>query len=233
MDRTRGWSLHLGLPKTASTLLQNHLFGCHPDLDYLGKLRAKWISPEVEKFVRLITKAQELDDSLALWMREGYIEPAIRRGRLPVLSNEGLSAGLPERHEKRAEFLKQIWSPCSVLFFIRHPLRLVESLYFHRLRQYARKGMNRPHMRDRLGGRLYFDVNEWLEANLEARVGAFNLLDYARALFRSTAGFWADRTWGFFSSKNSPGIWKRQCNRCATTSVSLRRLVWNSLRGAG
>ena len=177
VDPPAGWSLHLGLPKTASTLLQKHLFGCHLDLDYLGKLGAKWVSPEVEKFVRCITKAQGLDDSLARGMREGYIEPALRGGRLPVLSNEGLSAGLPELHEKRAEFLKQVWSPCSVLFFIRHPLRLVESLYFHRLRQYARKGMS-PHM----GGRLYFDVNEWLEANLEVQVGVFNLLDYARTI---------------------------------------------------
>ena len=181
MDQILKWSLHLGLPKTASTLLQKHLFGCHPDLDYLGKLRTKWVSPEVEKFVRRITTAQELDASLALGMREGYIEPALRGGRLPVLSNEGLSAGLPELHEERAEFLKQVWSPCSVLFFIRHPLRLVESLYFHRLRQYARKGMS-PHMRDSLGGRLYVDVNEWLEANLEVEVGVFNLLDYARTI---------------------------------------------------
>ena len=79
------------------------------------------------------TKAQDLDGSLALGMRERYIRPAIRAGRLPVLSNEGLSAALPELHEKRAEFLQQVWSPCSVLFFVRHPLRLVESLYFHRL----------------------------------------------------------------------------------------------------
>ena len=127
------------------------------------------------------TKAQDLDGSLALGMRERYIRPAIRAGRLPVLSNEGLSAALPELHEKRAEFLQQVWSPCSVLFFVRHPLRLIESLYFHRLRQYARKGMS-PHMRDRLGGRLYFDVNEWLEANLEVQVGVFNLLDYARTI---------------------------------------------------
>ena len=117
MDPTAGWSLHLGLPKAASTLLQQHLFGCHPDLDYLGKLEGNWISPEVEKFVKRITAAQELDDSLALGMREGYIEPAIRRGRLPVLSSEGLSVGLPDSHEKRAEFLEQVWSPCSVLFF--------------------------------------------------------------------------------------------------------------------
>ncbi len=175
-----GWSLHLGLPKTASTLLQKQLFGCHPDLEYLGKLRAKWVSPEVKKFVRCITLAQDLDDSLALEMRDGYILPAIRAGRLPVLSNEGLTAGLPEVHEKRAEFLKQVF-PCKVLFFVRHPLRLVDSLYFHRLRQYARKGMSR-HLRDRLGSRLYFDVNEWLEANLEVDVGVFNLLDYARTI---------------------------------------------------
>ena len=181
MEPTAGWCLHLGLPKTASTLLQIHLFGCHPDLEYLGKLREKWISPEVEKFVRRIDRVQGLDTSLALGMREGYIQPALRRGRLPVLSNEGLTAGLLELHEKRAEFLKQVWSPCSVLFFIRQPVRLVESLYFHRLRQYARKGMN-PNMRGRLGRRLYFDVNEWLEASLEVEVGVFNLLDYARTI---------------------------------------------------
>ena len=181
VDPPAGWSLHLGLPKTASTLLQEHLFGCHPDLDYLGKLDAKWVSLEVEKFVRRITTAQELDASLALGMREGYIEPALRGGRQPVLSNEGLTAGLMELHERRAEFLKQVWSPCRVLFFIRHPVKLVESLYFHRLRQYARRGVS-PHMRDTLGGRLYFDVNEWLEANLEAGLGVFNLLDYARTI---------------------------------------------------
>ena len=181
MDPTAGWSLHLGLPKAASTLLQQHLFGGHPDLDYLGKLEGNWISPEVEKFARRITAAQELDDSLALGMREGYIEPAIRRGRLPVLSSEGLSVGLPDSHEKRAEFLEHVWSPCSVLFVIRHPLTLVESMYFHRLRQYARKGKGSD-LRDRLGRQFYFDVDEWLEANLELEEGFFNLLDYARTI---------------------------------------------------
>ena len=184
MDQILKWSVHLGLPKTASTLLQKHLFGCHPDLDYLGKLRDKWVSPEVVKFVRCITSFQGMDDGLALSMREGYIQPAIRRGRLPLLSNEGLAAGLPKLHEKQAEFLKQVWSPCSVLFFIRHPLRLVESLYFHRLRQYARRGMDtsNPHIRYCLEDQLYFEVNEWLEANLGMNVGVFNLLDCARTI---------------------------------------------------
>ena len=184
MDQIPKWSVHLGLPKTASTLLQRHLFGCHPDLDYLGKLRAKWVSPEVEKFVRCITSFQGMDDGLALSMREGYIQPAIRRGRLPLLSNEGLAVGLPKFHEKRAEFLKQVWSPCSVLFFIRHPVRLVESLYFHRLRQYARRGMDtsNPDIRYCLEDQLYFEVNEWLEANLGVNDGVFNLLDYARTI---------------------------------------------------
>ena len=181
MDRPGEWSLHLGLPKAASTLLQRHLFGCHPDLDYLGKLKAKWVSPEVGKFVRCITTGQGLDESLAVRMREAYIEPAIRRGRLPLLSNEGLTAGLAEVHRRRAEFFKQIWSPCKVFFFVRHPLGLVESMYFHRLRQYARKGKG-PDVRDRLGPRPYFEVEEWLEANLALEEGIFNLLDYARTI---------------------------------------------------
>ena len=181
MDRVLNWSVHLGLPKTASTLLQRHLFGCHPEVEYLGKMEAKWVSPEVENFVRCITTTEGLDDSLALRMREGYIQPAVRRGLLPVLSNEGLTVGLMELHEKRAEFLKQVWSPCKVLFFIRQPVRLVESMYFHRLRQYARNGMSSP-MRDILGGRLYFEAPEWLEANQQIEDAVFNLLDYARTI---------------------------------------------------
>ncbi len=180
------WSLHLGLPKTASTLLQKHLFACHPDLDYLGKLRANWVSSEVGNFARCVRKGRGLDESLALHMREAYVQPAISRGRLPVLSNEGLGVGSPQLHEKRAEFLKRVWSPCSVFFFIRHPLKLVESLYFHRLRQYALRGMGTgsPHIRYCLEDQLYFEVNEWLEANLgvAVRAGVFKLLEYAQAI---------------------------------------------------
>ena len=176
-----GWCLHLGLPKAASTLLQKHLFGRHPDLVYLGKLQGGWVSAEVEEFVGRITAGEGMDDGLAATMRERYVLPAISQGRTPALSNEGLTVGLVELHERRARFLKQVWSPCLVLFVIRHPLKLVESLYFHRLRQYAHKD-SASDLRQFLDGRPYFSVEQWLEANLCAELGVFNLLDYAQTI---------------------------------------------------
>jgi hypothetical protein len=136
--------LHLGLPKTATKLLQRHLFRHHSHVDYLGKfLKATCHGPQR---LRLEAAAQQvmsqvleerafqpdLDHCRAL-ARSHFAKPAPGR-RIMMWSTEDLSQGCAARQAARARNLRAVFGSCRVMIVLRHPLKYVESDYFQALK---------------------------------------------------------------------------------------------------
>jgi len=127
--------IHLGLPKAASTTLQQHLFATHSQIEFLGK----GVNDGSESFKNPIFKtiAWDLpscsnDAILETWRRSvsEIIEPALQSGRVPVLSDEVLAAS---NQTRLAMNIERVFGPSKVILIVRHPLRWVESYYIQRL----------------------------------------------------------------------------------------------------
>jgi hypothetical protein len=90
----------------------------------------------------------------------------LERGLLPVWSWESLMENRPEVQRQRAENLKAVFGDCKIIATIRHPIRLIESLYLQLLKRDNVGGMAR------LGRPLRFEpIDQWIMANWDA-VGA-------------------------------------------------------------
>ncbi|MDA9983275.1 sulfotransferase domain-containing protein [Gammaproteobacteria bacterium] len=117
--------IHLGLPKAASTTLQEHLFAKHSQIEYLGKGHS-W--PE---FTKLINSDQDVSFEMLRCTVDKIAEPAMRNGRVPVLSRPKL---VYCNHSQLAINIERAFGPCKIILVVRHPVRWIESLYLERLR---------------------------------------------------------------------------------------------------
>ncbi len=90
------------------------------------------------------------------------VRPAWAAGRLPVWSWESLVEDRHEVQRRRAENLKDVFGDSKIVVGVRHPIRLVESLYLQLLK------------RDNVGakasfrrGARYLPIDEWLDRQWE------------------------------------------------------------------
>jgi hypothetical protein len=186
MDAMRPICVHVGLPKTATTMLQRGLFARHSEIEFLGKCAGK----QVDRRLRRCSSeaAFRLGDQL-FWdhcrsidvdrARRIYVDeilPGVSGGRLPLYSYEGLAAESLERRTAIGANLRDVFDVCRVVVGIRRPVDLVESLYFQRLA--------RAHFGSQ-AGRLDFQrapsPDAWLESIQDGRELS-NHLDYARSI---------------------------------------------------
>ena len=179
--------LHIGLPKTATKTLQMGMFVRHSDVDYLGTYTARGSflpkqcrDQHVAKLMNeLIWDNYEKPDfSLCTDLYAHVVHPTRDAGRVPVFSWESL---LENRHDvmrKRAENLRETFGPCRVMAMVRHPLKLIQSLYLQLLK------------RDNVGGRAYVGrrpryqpFDRWIESNWKKPGGAPKVhLEYAESI---------------------------------------------------
>jgi hypothetical protein len=182
--------VHIGLPKTATTTVQQFLFPHHPDIHYLGRLiggRHVFRSREVESMVLAIRSGKATGAERARF--RGQLDEMGRspraRGKIVVLSDESLVMGSLEQRRRRAELLSSVFKPCRVIITLRRPEALIESFYFQKV------------VNEQLDGRrsfgtplTYLDIDEWLEVNwTRSAGGALAALDYARTIEVFTAVF--------------------------------------------
>ena len=192
--------VHLGLPKTATTTLQRGLFAEHPEIEFLGKQPGRKVDPRLRRCASEVSfrlanhlfwehaRSIDVNEARRVWQSE--LRPAVRPGRLPVYSFEGLSVAELGTRGSIAENLRNVVTDCKVVIGIRRPLDLVEAVYFQRLKR-RHLGLSR------FAGAGALGVGEWLESILaEQELGPH--LDYARtirifqeALGRSNVGVFA------------------------------------------
>jgi len=136
--------IHAGLPKTGTTMLQQHLFARHSQVEYLGTFKrgrakrqyGKCRDRAVQEIVDQLIDRGKYRPNLARCRRlfDQSIAPAFETGRVPLWSYEALALHRPNVRRKRAENLRAVFNQCKVVFTLRHPLPLVESAYFQHLR---------------------------------------------------------------------------------------------------
>ena len=137
--------VHIGLPKTATTMLQRGLFANHSEIEFLGKRAgkrgdAKRHRCSSDAAFRLGNQlfwdhALSIDLEEARRVYHDEILPTIGFDRLPVFSFEGLGAETLARREAVARNLRDAFDSCQVIIGIRRPVEWVEAGYFHRLKR--------------------------------------------------------------------------------------------------
>ena len=166
--------LHIGLPKAASTMLQRHLFAKHTEIDFLGKSGpARYRTLTIKEIIKNLARPQS-DRTLDEWKQsvEEVSRPGSIAGRLTVASSESLCAGGYKHQEQLARNIEHVFGASRIIFIARHPVRLLESQYFQKLRQ-NNEGF--AHNRGMLTG--YFSIDDWLSQEWSHEFkGRFRLL---------------------------------------------------------
>ncbi|NQT18017.1 MAG: sulfotransferase [Planctomycetes bacterium] len=187
--------IHVGLPKTATTMLQDHLFARHSGVEYLGtyhvkakrkynKCRDKAVQEIIDQLIHRGRSCPDLARCRHLFAQS--VVPAMEAGRVPLWSWESLGLSRFNVRQARAENLRAVFEECKVVIALRNPLRLVESVYFQNLRATNVGGKYRYGR-----GPRYLTIDRWLEQSWTATGKApLSHLDYAATvdLFARTFG---------------------------------------------
>jgi len=180
------FTVHIGLPKTATTLLQQVLFAHHEGIAYMGKYPKRVLRRNGESYgsidllMRSIHRCARPDrktSAHAAAVRD-FVGRSQASGRVPLWSSEGICSGGIRNRELRAKSFAAFFGRYRTLIVLREPISFVKSMYLQKLKeaQYRRR-------RDRLIKRRFFEVEEWLAENWAERpTGALSNLDYAQTV---------------------------------------------------
>lgn len=176
------FALHAGLPKTATTTLQNALFARHPEIYYLGK------SALGDRRRLKGCRSEDLYQALKpiLWSNRGQIDPgalmtALHRDpsfsdpakKIVLGSWEGLARNKNERRFLESMHrLKASVGNFRFIITLRNPLQWVPSLYLQHLNGHFVNG-DRP----RIGSRTYVDFDTWFHLD---PAGASEIFAYGK-----------------------------------------------------
>ncbi len=160
--------VHIGLPKTATTTMQKHLFPHHSGIHYFGKFAH---APDHFPTAEAERLREEFRHRRLLPLRKSHrarlrqtAAVALADGLTPLWSQEGLCGGRPAQKRRAARLLHEALGPCRVFMFVRRPLALMESLYFQSLKGFNRRLCCAP-WAWRIGlPPKYFGLTKWLEA---------------------------------------------------------------------
>jgi hypothetical protein len=183
MDRTP-ITIHLGLPKTATTAIRFNLFAKHSQIHYLGK----FIGGEFPAAIRPVI--------LERWtIRAGIFAPDdIRKEGLdeqlayaagtrlkPVFSMESLAGGPIWKKWLQAQRFKKYFGDCRVILFVREPSSFLKSFYVQMLRNFQEREPGRwfGWMKTLGNSPRYFDINEWMHAAWHSFGSPRNYIYYA------------------------------------------------------
>lgn len=195
--RARPSCFHIGLPKTGTKTLQNHLFPEHSQIYYLGKWtnqalprhqehqrhESKKGNPPgcrnrlVEELLYQIYKEDCLnsDMSRSLDLFSQSVAPSIEKNRVPVWSWEGIAMSSLKRRRMAAKNLRVVFGPSKILIVLRNPIELTVSLYLQRL-----KGHLWGAKFKKWGGPNFPSLEKWLQNQLGRLENSH--LDYARTI---------------------------------------------------
>jgi len=172
--------LHIGMPKTATALLQHKAFPVHSGLCFFGKCvpkRNMWITRENARFVEQVSGYVGPEALQGLrHAGQKMLAQAREQGRVALWSQESWSAGPVKQRLQTARNFQSALGPCKVALVLRQPHDFIESLYFQRLLG-AQLGKD-----NRVGQPgTYFTLERWLDVHWDLPAhGDLSILDYAR-----------------------------------------------------
>ena len=156
--------LHMGLPKTATTTLQNTLFSQHPGICYLGKrggLRSRNHCSTEELYQALLP---------IFWQANKPSQPELVRSVVhafaeergpgkPILGSwERLILKPQKVYAKMLQEAQSTLGDVRLIITLRNPLQRLPSAYLQALGAYAKRGKHHS-MPD---GRIFVSFDEWL-----------------------------------------------------------------------
>jgi len=170
-------TVHIGLPKTATTTLQQKVFPAHPGIRYLGP-RAEY--PELDQAMSALCSADSLnyDAATGLEVVDRLMSSPLGGERPVVVSYEAVTAQGRDRRLK-AERLKGLFPDARIVFTVRRPEDMLVSVYFQWLKGFGGK------MREAPG------LDAWLDQDQQdSWRGNFLRLQYEKVLelYRSLFG---------------------------------------------
>jgi len=175
--------IHAGLPKTASTMLQDHLFAAHPDVEFLGTFHDKTKRPfgkcrdaDVQALLDelVFQRAKSPDLELASRLFDRAVAPSLATGKTPVWSWESLALSGLKLRRARAENLRAVFGDCKVVLLLRNPYSLIESVYFQHLKRENVGGKYRRFRRP-----WFHTIDSWLTDTWGGEGAPDSHLDYA------------------------------------------------------
>jgi hypothetical protein len=138
MKTGRTTFIHLGLPKTATTCFQNHLFAQHSGIHYFGKFSSEKFPAAVLPALvakHLTPHPLEPGDIREKSIRE-QLDYAAENQLIPVLSGEGLAGGESARKQQQARLFKKCFGECKIILFVREPVSFCKSWYAEMLKSF-------------------------------------------------------------------------------------------------
>jgi hypothetical protein len=175
--------IHLGLPKTATTCIQKHLFEHHSQIHYFGKFEPggfpSVIHPVLLSIFHGVTKFESGDIHIASIKEQ--LAYSTKHKLTPVLSKEGLAGGTPRKTREQACLFKKAFGKCHAILFVREPTAFIKSYYAQMLQGFhKRKERARPDWMKSLGTPPhYFDINKWMASAWPSKNSPAHFLSYA------------------------------------------------------
>jgi hypothetical protein len=132
--------IHIGLPKCASTTLQDRLFAAQQRFLYLGRIKNGYCDASTRELFERITFQDSLDydadvpAALLQSLRSKRAASAASAQRSVLVSAESLSVAGRADRRLIAERLHRLFAPAKVLIVVRSQPTMLQSLYLNHLR---------------------------------------------------------------------------------------------------
>jgi|GEM_PF-875862 len=164
--------LHMGLPKTATTTLQDVLFSQHPGIGYLGK-RDDWTEDKGCASIEVYHALRPI-----FWQRTEPADPTLVRSVLrefsvaqgadkPLLGSwEALLIKPPKVFRAMLREAQKVLGDVRVIVTLRNPLNRLPSAYLHSLNACAQLGSHHTIPK----GRVFITFDEWLAGSHREKV---------------------------------------------------------------
>ena len=136
--------LHVGMPKTATSTLQQIYFARHPEIDYFALARKGGPYPKhgpFDAFVRWVRDAPDLESDRE--SHRAYLRSEVDRMRLGsrcrLISEERFTGHFGAGLDAKAALAQDLFPEARILLTIRHPVSYLVSSYLQHLK-YQREG---------------------------------------------------------------------------------------------
>lgn len=168
--------IHIGLPKTASTTLQNRLFATQSKFAYVGRINNGYANEATRELIERVTIQDSLDydhERTAALFRS-LPQLVADRGKPTLVSAESLSVDGRADRRLIAERLYRLFAPAKVLIMLRAQPSMLQSMYLNHLRGSSQRLVSLDHWLDDTYGGLRFNDLYRIGLNYEPLVRAYD-----------------------------------------------------------
>ncbi len=167
--------IHIGLPKTASTTLQNRVFAPNQHFTYLGRINNGYADDETKELIERITfqDSVEYDAEATASLLQFCRAKAPAADRPILVSAESLSVSGRADRRLIAERLNRLFAPAKVLIVVRAQPAMLQSLYLNYLRASRERFVTFEQWLDRTYGSIRFTDVHKVELNYGSLVQAY------------------------------------------------------------